>query len=220
MDHGREDAAVIAGASGLVLLIVGAFVAGVPPRIEASTAVWIAHLGGHQGTVLLGIACSLLGGALLLLPLGVVVTRACDTAAHGLALAAFGGFILAFGISAIGSLAVAAVTWSHPAAVDPSIVRFAVDLDHLAQWALSAPAAGLAVVTMSIAAHAAGFVPRRVLVLGWIKVATVVVEVAGLWMTSGWNAGGYALGTSALATVAWLTSLLLAIRQHQPAPLP
>jgi hypothetical protein len=44
-----------------------------------------------------------------------------------------------------------------------------------------------------------------------VKIATAVVEIIGTGQRSGWNAGGWARGTSGCATVAWYAALLVAL---------
>jgi hypothetical protein len=44
-----------------------------------------------------------------------------------------------------------------------------------------------------------------------LKVATVGLEVAGIARRRGWNAGGWAAGTSGYVTVAWFALVLVAI---------
>ena len=48
-------------------------------------------------------------------------------------------------------------------------------------------------------------------VIAAAKVLTVVIEVAGVGVRSGWNAGGWAAGSSGYATVAWFGLVLLAL---------
>lgn len=43
------------------------------------------------------------------------------------------------------------------------------------------------------------------------KILTVLVEVAGTGRRHGWNAGGWAYGTSGYATVAWFALVLVAL---------
>ena len=202
---------VVLGAAGIGCLVAGAFAAGTPPAVDATTATWIAYLSDHRGAVLAGAALTTAAGVLLLAPfahLSALVRRSGrDTAAtFGLAT-----WVVAFMFLIVGSMAVAAVAWRGPAELDMSVVRFAVDISNLATWGLSATVAGIAVLAMTLPAWRAGLVSRWVAGLAVAKSVTCVVEVAGLGLRHGWDAGGYGAATSAAALVAWAVAVLWAL---------
>jgi hypothetical protein len=180
---------------------VGAFAAGVPPKIDASDEDWSSYLADERAGVLLSALLTITGGVFLLAPIALVVERA----RNAMAVFAFGAWVIAWACICTASITIAAAAWFD--SVDLEVVTALVDMHHLATWALSAPAAAIAVVATTAAVRA----PRWLEFLAGLKVATCVVEVAGLWSTSGWNAGGRAAFTSAIATVLWFAGLLVVL---------
>jgi len=66
----------------------------------------------------------------------------------------------------------------------------------------------LATTVVAVQADLAG---GLLVALAGVKVATVVVEVAGTGRRTGWNAGGWARGVSGYTSVAWFAALLLTV---------
>lgn len=77
-------------------------------------------------------------------------------------------------------------------------------------WSVSAPI-GAVLVAATTAVGLQNEIFGPLVVIAAAKVLTVVIEVAGVGVRSGWNAGGWAAGSSGYATVAWFGLVLLAL---------
>jgi hypothetical protein len=194
---------VATGAVGLAAFAGGSLLMALPP-IDAPDDEVVATLELRRQPVLAGAVASVLGVALLLAPLAEV--------GGAFALATW---VLGFAFLALGACAPAAVAWRDPDGLPPAAVRLVLDLAHLATWSLSAPVGAVSTVATTAGAvdHDIATGPLAVLLvaLAAAKVGTVLVELAGTHRRSGWNAGGWALGSSGYVTVAWFAALLLAL---------
>lgn len=207
MDDAERWWVVGAGLIGLACLAGGSLLNALP-RPDATEDHVVGHLVARRRPILAGSVLVVSGAGLLLWPL-VAAVRPTDTDGW----ATIGPFsvaawVLGFGFLAVAALTGAAVVWRDPAALDPSTRRLALDLAHLATWAVSAPVGAIAVVATTVASVQADVAGLAVVVGAAAKVVTVVVELAGTGRRAGWNAGGWAAGSSGYLTVAWFGVVL------------
>lgn len=209
--HGAEQWWVVAtGVVGLVLFAGGSLLAAGPP-VDAPWADVARHLVRRRTAVLAGSTASVTGAGLLLWPLAAVATSGSGDVWSSLALFSVLIWVLGFGFLVLAAVLVAAVAWRGPDEVGEPVAAALLGAAHLAVWSVSAPIGAVAVAATTAVGHQAGtFGPLLVVVAG-LKVATVVVEVAGLPRRGGWNAGGWAAGSSGYVTVAWFALVLLAL---------
>ncbi len=167
--------------------------------------------GWAAGAGAIGLAAFAAGNLLAALP-GIDATDSEVVADLG----ARRGRVVAGGVvGVVGALLPAAVAWRDVTALPPAVVRLALDASHLATWSVSAPvgAVSTAVTTASAvrADLAGGALGTLLVVLAGAKAATVAVELAGTGRRTGWNAGGWAAGSSGYVTVAWFAMLTVAL---------
>ena len=110
-----------------------------------------------------------------------------------------------------GLLMLTAIAWRGAGQIDASIVRFGYDTSSLALYAVSAPAATLAVGAPSVLALRTRLVPRWVAVLGVVVVTVNLVEVFGLTAHRGLDAGGYAAGIGPLVWATWVIAFAVGL---------
>lgn len=205
---------VAAGVVGLAAWAGGSLLAAAP-AVDATNDEVVAHLVRRRRHLLAGTALVGLGVTLLLWPLASVATA--DGSWPALGLASLAVWAVGFaGLFAAG-VAVAGLAWRAPADLPVVVVRVVLDTAHLAVWPLSAPLGAVATVmttTLGVRSDVAdGGLATLLVVLAGTKVVTVAVEVAGTGRPTGWNAGGWALGSSGCVSVAWFAALLLALSQ-------
>jgi hypothetical protein len=209
--HGAEQWWVVAtGAVGLVLFAGGSLMAAVPP-IDAPWADVARHLVRRRIAVLAGSTASVTGAGLLLWPLAAVATSGSADVWPTLALFSVLAWVLGFGFMVLAAVLVAGVAWRGPDEVGEPVARALLGAAHLAVWSVSAPIGAVAVVATTAVGCQAGTFGLVVVVVAAAKVATVGVELAGLARRRGWNAGGWAAGSSGYVTVAWFALVLLAV---------
>jgi len=203
----------LVGAAGLLLFLIGSFVPGVAPPVDAPTGDWSLYLTENRAVILLGAVMTVTAVPLMLAVVAAATsTRRTPSGAYALA-----AWVFAFGFIVLAEGLMAAVAWQGPDTLDESTLRFAVDAAHLALWGLSAGPAAVAVVVTTVVARRDGLAPRWLMALAAIKVLTSVVELAGVGVTHGWNAGGYAAFSSGVALAAWLAGLIWVTLRHDPA---
>ncbi len=204
---------VTAGVVGLAAFVGGSVLTGLP-AVDDTDDVVVAALVRRRSAILTGSVLSALGVALLLWPLAVVSADGDDGWAD-LGTFALATWVLGFAFLVVGALGRAALAWRDPTALPVAVVRLVLDLAHLATWSLSAPVGAVSTVVTTVVAGRAvaaeGMVGALLVGLAGHKVVTVVVELAGTGRRSGWNAGGWALGSSGYVTVTWFAALLLAL---------
>lgn len=120
-------------------------------------------------------------------------------------------WVLGFAFLSLAELLVVAVAWRGPEALQRWVARLFRDASHLATWSVSAPLGAIAVVATTTVGLQAGLVGSLVVAAAVAKVVTAAVEIAGAARRDGWNAGGWAAGSSAYATVAWFALLLTSL---------
>lgn len=204
--------AIAVGTTGLIAFAGGWMLMSLPP-IDAETDDVINGLARRRAPILAGSLLGITGSALLLWPLAAVATAA---AAQGDGWASLGllsivVWTVAFGFLSLGAIIPAGLVWRDPSTMVPSTVHALLDASHLAVWSLSAPVAIVAVVATTAVGAQAGFFGPWVIVAAGAKVVTALVEIAGTGRRTGWNAGGWAGGTSGYATVAWFASVLASL---------
>lgn len=202
--------AVVAGAFGLVSFVFGS-IAVRAPAVDAPTEEALADLRARRGRVLAGSVAAVFGAGLLLWPLSVVaMTRDADTW-RSLAAFSIATWVFGFGFLAFGWLLLVVTVWRTDGAMGDGVARAFLDLSHLAMWSISAPVGALSVIATTVVGVQAELFGWWVVVAASLKVATGVVEVAGTGRQTGWNAGGWARGSSGSATVAWFVLVLIAL---------
>ena len=160
--------------------------------------------------MLAGSLASVAGAGLLLWPLCVVATSTDVDVWRSLALFSVATWVFGLGILAIGSMLHVAV-WRTNGGPEGDTARVLLDLSHLAVWSVSAPVGAVAVVATTIVGVQAELLGPVVVVAAVAKAVTSAIEVAGVGSQQGWNAGGWAYGSSAYATVAWFALVLVAL---------
>ena len=209
--HGVEQWWVVsAGVAGLVLFAGGSLLAAGPP-IDAPWADVARHLTRRRTAVLAGSTASVTGAGLLLWPLAAVATSGSGDVWPTLTLFSLLIWVLGFGFLVLAAVLVAAVAWRGPDEVGEPVAAALLGAAHLAVWSVSAPIGAVAVGATTAVGHQAGTFGPILVVAAAVKVATVVLEVAGLPRRRGWNAGGWAAGSSGYVTVAWFALVLLAL---------
>lgn len=205
----ETTAAIAAGAAGLVLLAGGSTLASLQP-IDTPINETIHILHRRRNPVLTGSVAALSATGLLLWPIAAIAAESTEAwlslRIFSVAIATLGSMFLA-----IAFLATAALAWPNETELDPGAARLLHQIAHLATWSVSAPLAATFVAATTGTAWQADIANPALLLAAGVKIATVVVEIVGTGQRSGWNAGGWAKGTSGYATVAWYTALLLAL---------
>ena len=201
---------VAAGVLGLICFAAGALTAKVP-AVDAPIGDAVADLVRRRRAVLTGSIASITGAALLLWPLAAVDTDPDPGVWRSLALFSMAAWVFGFGFLALGSLLVIGVVWRGDEGPRLDVSRVLLDISHLAVWSVSAPIGAVSVVATTAVGVQAGLFGAWVVAAAVAKVLTVLVEVAGTGRRHGWNAGGWAYGTSGYATVAWFALVLIAL---------
>lgn len=210
MDDAEQVWVVVVGTLGLICFAVGAMAAKVP-AVDLTTGDAVAELVRRRRAVLAGSVASITGAALLLWPLAAVASEPDPEVWRSLAVVSMAAWVFGFGFLALGSLLVIGVVWRGDEGPSNDTARTLLDVSHLAVWSVSAPIGAVSVLSTTAVGVQAGRFGAWVVVAAVAKVLTVVVEVAGTGRRHGWNAGGWAYGTSGYATVAWFALVLLAL---------
>jgi hypothetical protein len=202
--------ALAAGIVGLVALAGGSLLTNVP-RVDRAFEDLREDIARRRTSMLVGSVLSVSGSAMLLWPLALVATSRADDVWSSLAVASVGAWVLGFAFLAFAAMLVVAVAWRDPADLEPSVARLLLDASHLATWSVSAPVGAISVVATTTVGLQAGLVGPAVVAAAVAKIVTVAVEVAGTGRRDGWNAGGWAAGSSGYVTVAWFGLLLASL---------
>lgn len=209
MDGAERWSVVVVGAIGLALWAGGSLLAALRP-VDAPLAERVDRLATGRTALLVGSIGAVSGAALLLWPICAVATEEGE-AWVSLRWFSVAVWTLGFTFFVVATVVVSTLAWSPSRAPDQELVRVLLDGAHLAVWAVSAPIGAIAVVaTTAVGVQAQLFGPLVVLA-ATAKVATVVVEVAGTGRRTGWNAGGWAAGSSGYVSVAWFALVLAAL---------
>ena len=202
-----------AGLVGIGLFVAGTYSAGVPPKPDAAAGTVVAHLVDHRTAILAGVAMVSVAIPLLLCFFAALwsVIREAEGPTSPFATAMLVLWVFALGVLVAGRLPLDAVAWRGAGQFDPHTVRLAFDINSLALWALTAPAAALAVLAPSIVIWRTGCLPRWTAWLGVLKALASVPEVIGVFSLTGLNAAGYAGGVGAVTLVAWVTGAAIAL---------
>lgn len=188
------------------------------PRPGSAASTVTAHLATGRGSVLGGLALMFLALPFLLVFLGFLINLLAE--AEGcpwlLTYLSAAAWLALFMIVAAGVLPVAAVTWQGAAANSPDTVRLAIDMTNLSQYALSAPVAAASVLAPTIVIWRTRALPRWLAGLAVLEVAANAAELAGLSMSKGADAGGYAAGVGPLVWVLWAAALAVTALAVRP----
>lgn len=208
----------IAGLAGLACYTAGSLMAALPRPGSAATTV-TAHLAASRGSVLGGLALMSLALPLLLVFLGFLVNLLGEAERRPwlLTYLSAAAWLALFLIVAAGLLPVVAVTWQGAAASSSDTVRLAINMANLSQYVLSAPVAAASVLAPAIVIWRTRALPRWLAGLAVIEVAANAAELAGLSMTKGADAGGYAAGVGPMLWVLWVAALAVTALAVRPA---
>lgn len=201
---------VAAGTVGVTAFAVGSVFAAAP-QIDAAIGDVVEALQRNRARILVGSVISPAGAALLLWPISAVATTGSDEGWVSLRAFSIAVAVLGFTFVALSAVGVAALGWRDPGEVTPSTIRLVLDGCHLAVWSVSAPIGAAIVLSTTAVGVQAGIFGPLVIVVAGLKVVTAVIEVIGIGQRNGWNAGGWAAGSSGYATVAWFALVLLAL---------
>jgi hypothetical protein len=188
-----------------VLFVIGSLLVQAPP-IDAELAPVLRRVGEARRRVLAGTLFSTFGGALILWPITAVASADDHDVWRSLALFSMAVAVAGSVFLTLAAVATAALVWRGPEDVPASTARLLLDAAHLATWCrrrLLCPSQQRPLSRSRRISSARSLCSRPV-----AKVATVVVEILGVGVRSGWNAGGWAAGTSGYATTAWFALLL------------
>ncbi|WP_426574463.1 hypothetical protein [Aquihabitans sp. McL0605] len=202
--------AVAAGTLGLACFVAGALLTRAP-AVDRPIEEAVTDLVQRRRVVLSGSVISITGAALLLWPLALVAAEPGSDGWRSLAVFSMAAWVFGFGFLALGSLLLIGVVWRVDGGPGPGLARALLDISHLAVWSVSAPIGALSVAATTALGVQVGRFGPAVVVAAAVKIATVVVELAGTGRQRGWNAGGWALGVSGYATVAWFALVLVAL---------
>ena len=209
----------VAGLTGLACYTAGSLTAALPGPATA-TATSTAHLAASRGSVLTGVALMFLALPFLLVFLGFLgdlLARA-EGRPWLLTFLSVGAWVVLFVLIAAGLMPLAAVAWRGAAATPPGIVRLAIDIANLSQYALSAPVAAASELAPAIVIWRCRALPRWLAGLALLGVAASVAEFAGLAATKGTDAGGYAAGAGPVLWAAALAVTALAAKPRAADP--
>lgn len=201
---------IAVGVVGLAGFVAGSYLTD-PPRVDSDLEEALARVRSRRSAVLSGSTLTAVGGGLLLWPIAFISTAGSGAAWASLAL--FSIVIAALTMSFLVVTAVfnAALAWRDPTALSRPTARLVLDGVHLGIWSVSGPLAAIMVSAATAVGWQNDLLGPAVVVAAAVKVGTVVVELAGIGVRTGWNAGGWARGASGYATVAWFALVLIAL---------
>jgi hypothetical protein len=114
-------------------------------------------------------------------------------------------------IAVAGDTPLAAVIRRGAGGVNPQIASLAFDACKLSLYSLSAPAALLSVLAPIIVIWRSGALPRWLVVLGSVEIVVNLTEMAGPFVRTGRNAGGYVWGIGPLIWAVWVAAVSVAM---------
>ncbi len=210
MQNAERLFVTIAGVLGLLSFVIGS-IAARAPAVDLPIEQAQADLVRRRAQVLAGSVGAIAGAAMLLWPLSVVASSSGPEIWRSVALFSMATWVFGFGFLAVGSMLLVVVVWRTSGGPGAEIARALLDLSHLAVWSISAPVGAMAVVATTVVGVQAELFGKLVVLAAIMKVVTVVIEVAGVGRQQGWNAGGWAGGSSGYATVAWFGLVVAAL---------
>lgn len=212
-----------AGLVGALVYVVGAFVAGNPPKPDDATASIVAHLQDKRTAVLLGMALTVVGLAFFMWFVGYLRALLAEAEISigedgaPLATVTLIAFLVLFALAGAGGIALNVVVWRGAGSIDPDLVRLAFDAQNLSLYALTSTAALLSVLAPTVVIARTGVLPRWLIALGGIEIAVNVIEIFGFFSRSGWNTAGYAAGAGPLVWAVWLGAVSICMMLRAPA---
>jgi hypothetical protein len=214
-DHGHTGPATrsapLAGLVGLVLYVGGSLSAGLPPAPDAPTATVVAHFATHRSAVLVGTGLVFLALPFLLwFVAGLKDTLASAGPIHErAATATVASWVVLIALAGAGMLPLAAIVWHGPAAAGDSLVQLAFDIANLSLYALGGVTAAATVIFPCLVIWRTGVLPRWIVALGVVELATDLVGLVGLLVRTGPDAGGYGAGLGPLVWAIWAGALCI-----------
>lgn len=201
------------GLVGAVIYTVSAFTAGSPLKPDASRQAVIVHFGDKRDAVLTGFLLANVGVALLLWFLGYLhkLVRNNEGAGGVLATITLASWVSLLVIVVAGAVPLVAVVWRGVGQVSPGIVGLAFDAGNLSLYSMSAAAAAISVLAPIIVIWRSGCLTRWLVALGVIEIVVNGFEVAGVFVRTGFDAGGYAGGVGPFLWVLWVALLSVAM---------
>jgi hypothetical protein len=201
------------GLAGAIVYAVSAFIAGSPLKPDASQHAVIVHLENKRSAVLAGFLLASIGVALLLWFLGYLhkLVRNNEGAGGVLATITLASWVSLLVIVVAGAAPMIAVVWRGAGRVSPGIVGLAFDASNLSLYSVSAAAAALSVLAPIIVIWRSGCLTRWLVVLGAIEIVVNAIEIAGISVRTGFNAGGYVGGFGPFLWVIWVAALSVAM---------
>jgi hypothetical protein len=127
-----------------------------------------------------------------------------------------GAWLTLFVITAVGLIPLAAAAWRGAVVTAPGIVRIAIDVTNLSEYALSAPVAAASTLAPAIVIWRTRALPRWLAGVALLEVAANIAELAGLAATNGTDAGGYAAGVGPVLWVVWAAALAITALAAKP----
>jgi len=201
---------IAAGVVGLAGFGTGAYLTDLP-RVDADLADALTSMSRRRWAVLSGATLSVVGGGLLLWPIAFMSTAGSGAAWESLALFSVVVASLTMSFLVVTAVLTAALAWRDPPALSGPTARLVLDGLHLAIWSVSGPLAAVMVIAATVVGWQNDLLGPAVVAAAAVKVGTVVVEVVGIGVRAGWNAGGWARGASGYATVAWFALVLVSL---------
>ena len=213
-----------AGLVGALIYVVGAFVAGNPPKPDDSKASIVAHFQDKRTAVLLGMALTVVALAFLMWFVGYLRALLAEAEASigdrgaPLATVTLIAFLALFALAGAGGVLLTVVVWRGAGSINPNLVRLAFDAQNLSLYAVTSTAALLSVLAPTVVIARTGVLPRWLIVLGGVEIAVNVIEITGFLIRSGWNTAGYAAGAGPLVWAVWLGAISITMMMRTPAP--
>jgi hypothetical protein len=205
---GVPRAGALTGLAGAVLYLAGALLPGAAPKPDAATSQVIAFFVDKRGSLLTGFTLELVAVGLLLCFLGYLRGVIVDAQPGYTALATsmVAAWVVTIAIAAAGTLPAVATIWRGAPGADPTLTRFAYDIETLATYAITSTAALVSIGAPSVVIWRTGVLPRWLSVLGAAEIAVNVAELFGLSSRHGALAGGYAFGVGPLLWIVWFAA--------------
>jgi hypothetical protein len=203
----------LTGLLGAVIYTVSAFTAGTPLKPDASRQAVIVHFSDKRGAVLAGFLLADVGVALLLWFLGYLhkLVRNNEGAGGVLATITLAAWVSLLVIAVAGAVPVIAVVWRGAGQVSPGIVGLAFDVSNLSLYSLSATVAAVSVLAPIIVIWRSRCLTRWLVALGIVVIVVNGFEIAGVFVRTGFDAGGYAGGVGPFLWVLWVAVLSVAM---------
>jgi hypothetical protein len=198
----------IAGIVGIVLILVGFFLPGAPPKADDSVSEFTSFLVDKRGSLLAGTMLVGFGAATLLLFLGAL-RSVLDAGNRGgaLARAAFAGGLVTVVINLVGTGILAGAAFEVGGLGDDVLNRALVDTA-AAVFTLAGFPVALLFIAAAMSASVTGALPRWTVSTGYLVGALQILSTVAIFAKSGFFAAGGAFAPLAfLAAAAWIIAV-------------